>query len=53
MACGDKHAVVVNVDLFVVGVSAHGTAVPMISNLISLLSVILFKVLETVGVVHV
>lgn len=53
MASGNKHAVMVNVDLFVVGVSAHRTAMPMISNLISFLCVILLKVLEAVSVVHV
>ena len=53
VASGDKHAVMVNVDLFVVGVSAHRTAMPMISNLIPFLSVILLKVLEAVSVVHV
>ena len=53
MASGNKHAVIVNFDLFVVGVSAHRTAMPMISNLISFLSVILLKVLEAVSVVQV
>ena len=53
MASGNQHAVKVYVDLFVVGVSAHRTAMPMISNLISFFSVILLKILEAVSVVHV
>ena len=53
MASGNQHAVKVYVDLFVVGVSAHRTAMPMISNLISFFSVILLKVLEAVSMVHV